>query len=207
MLRGVGGGPSLTFNGHMDARIAVPSLEKSYVSDGLIYGNEIANMKAGLAAFLIGAKAINAAGIRLKGDLILACVVGELSVGGVGRFQDTQDRGEGIGTRHLIANGIQSDYAVEADGSEYTLIRAQAGVADYKFTTEGVSRYTPFTSRPKNISESENAIVKMVRVVDAIENWAVEYEKRNIYDLPDGQVTPKVCISKIEAGMPPVVEG
>ena len=47
----------------------------------------------------------------------------------------------------------------------------------------------------------------MVRVVDAIENWAVEYEKRNIYDLPDGRVTPKVCISKIEAGMPPVVEG
>lgn len=206
VLRGVGDGASLMFNGHLDTRLTDQTIEGSYVSNGRIYGNEIANMKGAIAAFMIAAKAIKEANIQLRGDLILATVIGEISTACVGPFQGPQDRGEGIGTRHLLANGVQSDYAVVADGSEFAIVRAQAGVAYFRIATKGTVLYSPFTKRPDNISESGNAIIKMTKVIDVIENWAREYERVNIYKFPGGQVEPKVNINAVQAGMPLLTE-
>lgn len=203
VLHGTKDGPSLTLNGHLDTML-IPGkpIEKAYVSDGRVYGNEIGNMKAVLATIMIAAKAIKEAGVQLGGDLIVATVVGEINTASVGPFQEPQDRGDGIGTRHLLANGIQSDYAIVADGTEYAIIRAQAGSAYFRITTKGDVQYSPFTRRPDNIYESTNAIVKMTKVIDTIENWAREYERTKIYKFPGGQVMPKVSINVIQGGMP-----
>lgn len=208
VLKGVGGGPSLTFNGHLDVAF-VPSFKpiKAYVSDGLVYGTEIANMKAAIATFMIGAKAIKKAGIRLKGDLFLATVVGEISTATVGEFQGPQDRGEGVGTRHLLANGVQSDYAIVAEGSGLAIVRIDCGVAYFRISTQGADLYTPFSKRADSEDKSDNAIVKMTRVIDTIENWARQYERRNATEFPGGRVEPKVSINVIQAGMPQLVDG
>ena len=42
-------------------------------------GLGISNMKGGVAAFMIAGKALKKSGIKLKGDVILAAVVGEIS--------------------------------------------------------------------------------------------------------------------------------
>lgn len=159
-------------------------------------------MKAALAAIMIAAKAIKEAGVQLGGDLIVATVVGEINTASVGPFQEPQDRGEGVGTRHLLANGIQSDYAIVADGTEYAIIRAQAGSAYFRITTKGDVKYSPFTKRLESIDENTNAIIKITEVINTIENWAREYERRNVYKFPGGQVEPKVSINLIQGGMP-----
>src|SRR6185312_730639 len=41
------------------------------------------------------------------------------------------------GTRHLLTHGIQSDYAVVADGSDLNVVWAQTGVVQVKITTFG----------------------------------------------------------------------
>lgn len=205
VLKGTEGRPSLMLNGHMDTVLLEKTIPKAYVSDGRIYGNEIANMKAGLATAMIAAKAIKQANVQLKGDLILAGVIGEICTGATGRFQEPQDRGGGFGTWHLLSHGIQSDYAIVTDGSEYSIVRAQAGVAFFKISTKGIVEYTPFTKRPIGIKESENAIVKMAALIDALENWAREYEQNNTYQCSGGKVTPKVSITGIEGGMPTLI--
>jgi len=207
VLRGVGGGSSLMLNGHLDTLISTDPPSSAYIGDGTVHGHEIANMKAGLATLMIAAKAIKEAGVQLKGDLIVATVVGEISAAAVGQFQEPQDRGEGIGTRHLLANGIQSDYAICADGSEFTLIRAQPGVAYFKITVKGIEYYSPFAERSERAEESQNAIVKMTEVIRVLENWSREYEKKAVYEFPGGRMEAKSVITVIQAGMPSIILG
>ncbi|MBI3078239.1 MAG: M20/M25/M40 family metallo-hydrolase [Deltaproteobacteria bacterium] len=203
ILRGEGAGCSLMFNGHLDvSEFGSGRIEKSFVRDGMIYGEGIANMKGSVASFLMAGKALLTSGARLKGDLILAAVGGEISLASVGPHQSPRSRGEGIGTKYLLSHGIESDYAVVADGSEFSVVRAQAGVAYFRIGTSGHRGYTPFTARGGTIAESTNAIVKMARIVEALEGWASEYERKNRYEFPGGVLIPKVNIGAIEAGSP-----
>ncbi len=80
-----------------------------------VHGLGISNMKGGLAAFMIAGKALKQSGIKLKGDVILAAVVGEISRSPIGPWQSQEYRGEGVGTRHLLTHGMHTDYAVCCD--------------------------------------------------------------------------------------------
>ena len=84
---GSGGGKTLMFNGHMDTSYSgrephlrpIPGFQpSSFVSDGRIYGLGIANMKGALAAYVEAVRTLQDAGARLKGDIMLAAVVGEI---------------------------------------------------------------------------------------------------------------------------------
>src|SRR3954453_6231619 len=84
---GAGGGPSLMFNGPMDTSYSgrepwlkdVPGFQPSpFVEDGRLYGLGISNMKGALACYLEAVHALRDAGIRLKGDVLIAAVCGEI---------------------------------------------------------------------------------------------------------------------------------
>ena len=104
-LRGTGGGNSLMLNGHTD----INSLGRRWTRDpwtptvegDRLYGQGVQNMKGGLASIIMAAEAIRLSGVRLKGDLVVACVVGE-----------TQG---GEGTYHLMQSGLRTDMAVVAE--------------------------------------------------------------------------------------------
>lgn len=204
ILRGTGGGCSLTFNGHLDIAVmeAGEPIKEAFAKDGKVYGEGVTNMKGSIAAFLIAGKAIKESGIRLQGDLILAGVIGEISTCPVGEFQGACDRGEGLGTRHLLSHGVYSDYAVVTDGSEFAVITAQAGVAGIKITTEGPMLYTPFTRRTRRPRDSQNAIIRALKIVELLEQWGNGFEKRNKYHFRNGVVEPKVSVCAVEAGIP-----
>src|SRR5437868_10726578 len=85
--RGAGGGRSLMFNGHMDTSYSgrepwlrdVPGFQpQAFVEDGRLYGLGISNMKGALACYVEAVRALQAAGVRLRGDLLIAAVCGEL---------------------------------------------------------------------------------------------------------------------------------
>ena len=80
-LEGAGGGPSLMFNGHMDTSYSgrEPHLRskagfqpRAFVRDGHIWGLGISNMKGALACYLEAVRAIQDAGLRLRGDIVIA---------------------------------------------------------------------------------------------------------------------------------------
>ena len=87
ILKGAGGGRSLMLNGHIDIDPLAMGWKRDpwtpQIEGDRIYGGGIRNMKAGVASMIGAAEAVRRSGVRLKGDLVLACVVGELQ-GGVG---------------------------------------------------------------------------------------------------------------------------
>ena len=96
-LPGTGGAPSLMFNGHMDTNPVGEGWSRDPlggdVDNQFIYGIGVANMKAADAAYLAAVQAVMRSGIKLRGDVILALVVGELQ-GGLAR-SIWSDRGFG----------------------------------------------------------------------------------------------------------------
>lgn len=215
ILKGKGGGLSLMFNGHLDTSFTgtdedlrmVANLEPDSEIRGSIRGDKVqglgsSNMKGGVASFMMAARALQKSGLQLKGDVILAGVVGEISRSPIGPYQTKEYRGEGAGTRHLLTHGIQSDYAVVADGSDLNIVWTQAGVVDFKITTFGKAEAAWGSRRSTHPSAKLNAIVKMTKIVEALERWGERFEEQHIYDSPTGPIYPKVNVGAIEGGAP-----
>src|SRR5438876_5380918 len=103
--RGTGGGKSLLFNGHLDTNPVSEGWTVDpwggKVDDKFIYGIGVSNMKAGDAAYFCALRTLVDAGVRVKGDVILTYVVGELQ--------------GGVGTAALIEQGLRADYFVNSE--------------------------------------------------------------------------------------------
>ncbi|MBI2880929.1 MAG: M20/M25/M40 family metallo-hydrolase [Candidatus Tectomicrobia bacterium] len=213
VLAGSGGGRSLIFNTHMDSKYGSPDdvwtvgeLRPEYTSGWMeqdrIFGHGVYNAKGLIAAFLIAAKAIRASGVDLKGDLLLALVVGEIGMAPVDEFQGGRYWGKGAGSRHLVEHGVTADFALIGEPTHNCIIRAQAGAAYFKITVRGASLYTPFIPRPVPAERNPSAIVKMAKVVQALEDWACEYEKAHRFEFDGGAMVPKVSFGAVRGGLP-----
>jgi acetylornithine deacetylase/succinyl-diaminopimelate desuccinylase-like protein len=215
VVKGDGTGLSLGFNGHTDTsftgteedRRMVAVMEPQSELTGKIVGNKvqglgIGNMKCGVTAFMIAGKALKKSAVKLKGDVILAAVVGEISRTPVGPWQTKEYRGEGAGTRHLLTHGMHSDYAICCDGSDMNIVWTQNGVVQVKIQTFGKAEAAWGSSRETHPMTKMNAIVKMTKIIDAVEKWGAEFEAKNVYQSPTGPLYPKVNIGGIEGGAP-----
>src|SRR5919108_4936386 len=83
-LKGTGGGATVMFCAHMDH---FDSPQETVVEDDRIYGRGLVNMKAAFPCYIEAVSAIRKAGVRLKGDVIISGVVGEIEKAQIGRFQ------------------------------------------------------------------------------------------------------------------------
>ena len=215
ILKGDGTGLSLGFNGHTDTSFTGTSADarmttltesaedlRGRIVGDKVHGLGISNMKGGVAAFMIAGKALKKSGIQLKGDVVLAAVVGEISRSPVGQFQSQEYRGEGAGTRHLLTHGMHTDYAVVADGSDLNIVWTQMGVVQVKITCFGKAQAAWGSKRAVKPMEEFNAIIKMTKIIAAIEKWGAAFEEKYIYESPTGPLWPKVNIGAIEGGAP-----
>lgn len=78
-LRGTGGGRSLMFNAHCDT-VDVAGMAEPFsgaLRDGKVYGRGSFDMKGSLAAQMSAAKALADAGVKLRGDVLVAAVADE----------------------------------------------------------------------------------------------------------------------------------
>ena len=101
-INGSGGGATLLFNGHIDMSFTgdeaylpkAPGYRPAaHVKDGWIHGMGIHNMKSGVAAFIAAAEAVAKAGPDLRGDILLACVGGEIERHAVVGYQGAPTAG------------------------------------------------------------------------------------------------------------------
>ena len=122
VLKGSGQGRSIMFNGHLDINPLASGWTQSpfepRVEGNRLYGAGIRNMKSGVSAMIHAAEAIRRSGIRLAGDLVIACVLGELQ--------------GGLGTKHLIEKGYKTDVAVvtEPYGAHH-IVTKHAGMVNF----------------------------------------------------------------------------
>jgi acetylornithine deacetylase/succinyl-diaminopimelate desuccinylase-like protein len=215
IIEGKGRGTLLQINGHMDTsytgteedRMFCKELEpaselRGAIRDGKVFGLGASNMKSGLAAFMVAGKALKESAVELKGDCILAAVAGEISRTPIGPYQSGSYRGEGTGTRHLLTHGIQSDYAICADRSGHSIVWAQNGVAQIRISTFGNPHAAWGMTREQEPPEENNAVLRMMKIVQAVDNWAADFEKRCVYQSAIGPILPKVNIGAIQGGAP-----
>ncbi len=212
ILRGRGGGKSLIFNSHMDSEQGMPNhvgqelppAPKAWVDTkkNRIFGKSVQNDRGPMAAFMIATKAIKNSGLPLRGDIFMTMVVGEIGMGPVDEFTGTKYIGKGYGSRHAVTHGVLADYALVAETTDFGVTWIEAGAAYFKVTLEGKSFYTPRLPERGALKDNPNPIIKMTAVIQAIEKWAVEYEKKYTMDYPVGKMVPKVSIGAIRGGGP-----
>ncbi len=213
-LKGVGGGPSLAFNSHLDTIMAREDTSRftdagdriyheAWLDDGKIYGYPLVNCKGPMTCWLMAGKALKDAKVRLKGDVVLTAVCGEICEDPVDEFQGHDYLGNDIGTRYAITHGAITHYALVAEATNFKIASVEAGKLFLKITVyAGPSRYTPYVPRPVAALKNPNAIVRMAKLIEALEEWADGYEKRYTKTYSGGTVVPKAVIGAIRGGVP-----
>lgn len=201
VIKGDGSGPCLMLNGHMDTSYIgneeflpdKPGYKPhAIIDDDWLYGLGVYNMKGGLAAFLHAAEVVKRSGIKLKGDILLTCVGGEIEKSQIGERQGKLYRGGGCGTWYAITHGAVADFAVVGEPTGLSLLQAHGGYVWTRITLVGNPRHTVF-GQTRN-----NTINNMMKLCDRIQRWGDEYEKRSTYM----GMTSKVTLSAIEGGWP-----
>ena len=162
-LPGIGDGPTLLLLGHTDV---VPPGDRAawsgdpftprLVGDRLI-GRGSCDMKAGVAAMWFAVRAIRDAGVRLRGDIVLAAVSGE--------------EDGGLGTYALLDRGISADACIVPEPTDLDLIPANGGALTFRLRVRG--RATHASRRTEGVS----AIDKFLPVVTALQHLE---ERRNL---------------------------
>ena len=167
-------------NGHTDINALTmrwtrdpwtPSLEGDH-----LYGHGVQNMKGGLASIIMAAEAVRRSGVRLGGDLVVACVAGE-----------TQG---GEGTHYLMQSGLRTDAAVVAEpfGAD-NLVTVHSGIVHFAIHTYGV------TGHIGRLEGTVNAVRKMTAVIEALERVEFRYTPR-----PDLPAFPRLNVGSVIGG-------
>ncbi|HEX6700781.1 MAG TPA: M20/M25/M40 family metallo-hydrolase [Gaiellaceae bacterium] len=181
VLEGAGGGPSLMFNGHMDTSYSgkepwlahVPGFQpQPFVREGRLYGLGISNMKGALACYVEALRALDDAGVRLRGDVLVAAVCGEIEKAQHGDAQGAEFRGYATGTRHLVTHGGVADMCILGEPTERKLVLAHFGSLWLRISTRGNFVHTAFSEGRRG----ENSILRMREVLDAVLEWIPTWE-------------------------------
>ncbi len=143
--KGAGGGRSILLNAHIDT---VPEGDHGLWSqhpyaanlvDGKVYGRGSCDMKGGLTTHLAALAALDACGIRLKGDVTIAATVGE--------------EDGGIGALSTVLRGYRADAALVTEPTELALVTACEGSLVFRLTITGRSAHA--ATRDEGVSALE----------------------------------------------------
>jgi acetylornithine deacetylase/succinyl-diaminopimelate desuccinylase-like protein len=198
---GTGGGPSLMLNGHMDTSYSgrepwlrgVAGFQPTpFVEDGHLFGLGISNMKGALACYVEAVRALQDAAVRLRGDVLVAAVCGEIEKTQQGDAQGAEFRGYAAGSRYLVSHGGVADMCILGEPTEQKLVLAHFGTLWLRLSTSGPFVHTAFSSGRLE----ENSIVRMRGVLERVLEWLPEWEEAMSY----GEVRGVANVGAIQGG-------
>jgi len=178
---GAGGGPSLMFNGHMDTSYSgrepwlrdVPGFQpKAFVDDGRLYGLGISNMKGALACYIEAVRSLQEDGVRLKGDVLIAAVSGEIEKTQQGDAQGAEYRGYAAGTRYLVSHGGVADMCLLGEPTEGKVVLGHFGTLWLRIRVHGNFIHTAFSEGKRD----QNSILRAHEVLEAVQEWIPTWE-------------------------------
>jgi len=179
---GSGGGKNLMFNGHMDTSntgreeflTGIGYKPHAVVKNGFIYGLGIYNMKGALVCYTHALKALMRAGVKLKGDFIIAAVAGEIEKTQWGDFKGKQYRGYGFGTHHLVNHGILPDMCILGEPTDMHVVLEHFGSMWLRISCTGIYVHTAFCEG----REEMNSIRRMHALMEPVMKWIDTWEKK-----------------------------
>jgi acetylornithine deacetylase/succinyl-diaminopimelate desuccinylase family protein len=165
-LPGSGGGRSLGINGHIDV---VPVGDTSAwthnpwageIADGRLWGRGATDMKGGVAAGMMAARALREAGLMLAGDLWLHVVADEEVVG--------------FSTRRLIQKLPRVDAVIDAEPTDLRIMPTEGGLIHFRIEFEGReshagNRYMSVHAGGLGERAGINAIEKALKVITGLQ--------------------------------------
>ena len=150
---GAASGPTLVLNGHID--VVPPGDLSQWVDrdpysgvtrDGAVYGRGACDMKGGLVCNLFAIAAIRAAGITLKGRVLLESVVGE--------------EDGGLGTFATLLRGYRGDAAIIPEPTDLAIVPACAGALTFRLAHRALDA----RERPRRRREHDREVLDRVEV-------------------------------------------
>src|SRR6202165_1541346 len=179
---GSGGGKNLMFNGHMDTSntgreeflTGIGYKPHAIVKDGVIYGLGIYNMKGALVCYTHAVKALHRAGVKLKGDVIIAAVAGEIEKTQWGEYQGKEYRGYGYGTHYLVNHGVLPDMCILGEPTDMHVVLEHFGSMWVRISCTGIYVHTAFCEG----REEMNSIRRMHELMETIMQWTASWEKK-----------------------------
>jgi acetylornithine deacetylase len=178
---GAGGGSSLMFNGHLDTSYSgrepwlrsVPGFQpQAFEREGRLYGLGISNMKGAVACYVEAVRVLQDAGVRLRGDVLIAAVCGEIEKTQHGEAQGAQYRGYAAGTRYLVSHGGVADMCLLGEPTEGKVVLGHFGALWLRIRVHGDFIHTAFSEGRRD----RNSILRAREVLDAVLEWIPAWE-------------------------------
>ncbi len=168
--KGAGGGKSLLLNGHTDV-IPVGNGEgwsdnpwSAKIKDGRIYGRGSCDMKSGVASHIIAVELLKAAGIKLKGDVLINIVIDEEI--------------SGHGTLDTVIRGYRADAGISGETSGLAVQPACIGRIWFEIEIQG--KAAGIQRRYQGVSGIELGY-KITKAVETLEAKRVATVKHPLY--------------------------
>jgi succinyl-diaminopimelate desuccinylase len=167
------GSSTVIFNGHIDVVEAEERQYQPYTKEGKMYGRGAADMKAGVAAFMMAAD-------KLK-NKDLPCEV-------MLQIVPDEETGGTYGTKYLADNGYLGDFIICGEPTNLGIGIQAKGVLQLDITVPGKSAHG---SRPW---EGKNAITEAIGLYEEILELPFAQESSNLYD------GPSINLAKLKGG-------
>lgn len=160
-LQGSGGGRSVVLNGHIDVVSPEPLHEWKFdpwgaeIRNGRLYGRGAGDMKCGIAMMVLAVEALQAAGVRLKGDVFLESVI--------------EEECGGNGTLACRLNGYSAAASAAVVTEPYSLYygKADLGVLWFRVIVQGGSAHVAQGHKHGNVIESCFGLMQALRELEA----------------------------------------
>lgn len=178
---GAGGGKALMFNGHVDTSYSgrepwlrdVPGFQpEAFERDGRLYGLGISNMKGALACYVEAVRALQDAGVRLRGDVLIAAVAGEIEKTQYRDAVGGEFRGYAAGTRYLVTHGGVADMCLLGEPTEGKVVLGHFGALWLRIRVHGNFIHTAFSEGKRD----QNSILRAQKVLAAVQEWIPTWE-------------------------------
>lgn len=151
-LRGEGSGKSIMLNGHTDT---VPPYNMTVdpfgaeIKEGNIYGRGAVDMKGAIACMLMSMLALKRSGVRLKGDVVFAGVIGE------------EERSEG--TEYIVKSGLKTDGAIVGEPSNYEYAIGHRGLEWLEILIKGKAAHGGVPHLGVNAIEKAAVLINRIK--------------------------------------------
>ncbi|MEO7572311.1 MAG: ArgE/DapE family deacylase [Acidimicrobiales bacterium] len=175
-LPGVGDGPSLLLDGHIDV-VPPGDLDawteapfSGWLDGTTLRGRGACDMKAGVIAARWAVRALRASQVPLRGDVLLATVAGE--------------EDGGLGTFGLLQRGWRADVCVVPEPTALDLVPACAGALTFRLRIRGLATHASRRTEGVSAVEKLGPVLAALRALEAERNaevdpllrrWAIAY--------------------------------
>jgi acetylornithine deacetylase/succinyl-diaminopimelate desuccinylase family protein len=176
--KGTGGGRSLIWCAHTDVVPVTPEQAEQWegagpfsgeVRDGKVWGRGASDMKGAIAAYMMAARILHDAGVKLQGDLKLAQVIGEEA----GRRD--------IGCNTVLERGHKADFAIFPEPSNFAIYPTIKGELYFELTVPGKSTHIcnrhlvaqplPYGIERPGVSAIDNMLKYQLAILELEKQW------------------------------------